>query len=281
MKQLTLFLWLICFTVWSQPSTEIWLLDLKVRRNHVSASNPVDITKHPGYDNQPSFHPTQPLIYFSSAQEDGRTDIYSYNWNSGETIPITRTGEREYSPQITPDGKHLSCIIQRDNGAQDLGQYPVNGGEAQVLISSLTVGYHAWMDPGTLAVFVLGTPQTLQVVKPGADTGTTVAEKIGRSIHRIPGTGDVSFVDKSNGEKFMLRRLRPDLTIDEIGPAMPGNEDMCWLPDGRVLSSDGTSLWVMDTSTHIWTKIDGPSLKGITRVAVSPDGKKVAVVVTE
>lgn len=281
MKNITLFLALITVSVWSQPPTEIWLLDLKIKRNTVAVSDPVNITRHPGYDNQPSFHPSLPIIYYSSAQDDGRTDIYSFNWKNNERMRITSTSEREYSPQVTPDGGHLSCIIQRDDGAQDLGQYPVKGGEAHVLIHGLTIGYHAWMDAGTLAVFVLGNPQTLQVVKPGAAAGTIVAEKMGRSIHRIPGTADISYVDKSDTEKFIVRSLKPDLSTGEIGPAMPGNEDLCWLPDGRLLSSNGTSLWMMDTANRVWTKIEGPSLNGITRVAVSPDGKKLAVVVAE
>lgn len=265
----------------AQPATEIFLFDLKIRKGNVMLENPVNITSHPGYDNQPSFHPSLPLVYYSSARDDGRTDIFAFNWRNGRTMQITKTQEREYSPQITPDKKYISCIIQRDNNKQDLGQYPTEGGEAQVLINWLTVGYHAWMNPETLAVFVLGAPQTLRVVNPGSGKDRIVAENIGRSIHRIPGTEAISFVDKSDPERFLVRRINQDLSISDIGPAMSRNEDICWLPDGRILSSDGTQLWVFDTTTRIWSKIAGSVLNGVTRLAVSPDGKKLAVVAAE
>ena len=82
--------------------------------------------------------------------------------NTKETEEITRTNEREYSPTITPDGKYLSCIIQRGDDSQDLGKYPLAGGPAKVLIDSLKIGYHAWMNQNELLLFVLGESMTLQ-----------------------------------------------------------------------------------------------------------------------
>ena len=48
------------------------------------------------------------------------------------------------------------------------------------------VGYHAWADDHTLALFVLGQPATLQLADTRTGTARTIASDIGRSIQRIP-----------------------------------------------------------------------------------------------
>ena len=117
------------FTAIAQMGSEILLFDLKIKKNKITLSNPKNITNHPGYDNQPGFNRDEPVVYYSSFNDEGRSDIKSYNYQTGVTTSVTTTNEREYSPTQTPDKNYISCIIQRDNGAQDLGKYPLTGGE--------------------------------------------------------------------------------------------------------------------------------------------------------
>jgi Tol biopolymer transport system component len=138
-----------------QTGSEIYHFDLKVKGGQVVLSNGKNITNHKGYDNQPFFHPSQPVIYYSSFDDSGRSDIKYYNYERKETMNLTLTHEREYSPTVTPDGQSISCIIQRDNGAQDLGKYPINGGKPEVLINHLKIGYHAWAGENKLLLFIL------------------------------------------------------------------------------------------------------------------------------
>ena len=142
-KVLCFALVLMSMMAYAQTGSEILLFDISVSKSKVSIKNPVNVTNHPGYDNQPFFHTTRPILYYSSFNDDGRSDIMSYNYETRKSRAFTRTSEREYSPTLTPDAKFVSCIIQRDNGAQDLGKYPLDGGEAVTLIDSLIVGYHA------------------------------------------------------------------------------------------------------------------------------------------
>src|SRR5690349_13117285 len=90
------------------PGSEIYLFDLKNGKDGIVLSNPKNITNHSGYDNQPFFHPEKPLLYFSSANEDTRTDIVEYDLTTGTFRKITSTQEREYSPTVTPDKKFIS-----------------------------------------------------------------------------------------------------------------------------------------------------------------------------
>src|SRR5688572_15517425 len=111
----------------AQPGTEILLFDLKAREGKYVISNGQNITNHKGYDNQPSFHPVQPEIYFASAIDSTNVDIKIYNFKTGKITQFTFTPENEFSPTVTPDQKFVSCVIQRKNGAQDLARFPING----------------------------------------------------------------------------------------------------------------------------------------------------------
>ena len=266
----------------AQTGSEILLMDLKLSKNGMEISNPKNVTNHSGYDNQPFFHIDEPILYYSSFNEDGRSDIRSYNYKTGKTTNITTTQEREYSPTLTPDKNYLSCIIQRDNNAQDLGKYPLDGGEPVVLIDDLIVGYHAWLNESNLLLFVLGNPQTLQAYHVPSKTGTIVATKIGRSLHAIPNSSSISFVDKSDESSWIIRKYSNKDEISEIAETLSGREDLAWTPDGRIVMSDGEKLFWYNKENTKWipVKMDTP-LKGATRLAISSDGKKLAVVVSE
>ncbi|MBL7863790.1 MAG: hypothetical protein JNK10_02870 [Cyclobacteriaceae bacterium] len=283
---LTFLVGLLTVSVMGQAGSEIYLFDLSAKKQGVSIKRPINITKRKGYDNQPSFHPSQPVIYYSSFNDEGRSDIWSYNYKTESGKPITRTDEREYSPTVTPDKEHLSCIIQRDNNAQDLGKYTMEGTEPSVIIDNMIVGYHVWADNSHLGLFVLGTPNTLHYLRLPTKKDTIVAENIGRSLHKIPGQGAISFVHKTSEKEWFIKKMNTvSMAISTVAPTLPGKEDICWLPDGRVLGSDGTSIFFLAPGPDPqWKKVEGDGveiLKGVTRLAVSADGKKLAVVVTE
>ena len=278
----------VCFSFsQAQTPSEIFLFDLAIKKGKVTISNPVNITHHKGYDNQPFFHPTNPVVYYSSANEEGRTDLMGYNYKTQQTLVITQTPEREYSPTVTLDGHYLSCIIQRDNGAQDLGKYPIEGGEPTVIIDNLKVGYHVWADNSHLGLFVLGEPNQLHYVLLPMKRDTVLAEKIGRSLHKVPGETAFSFVAKLTDKDWMIEKINTHtMQVTILGPTVAGSEDLCWLQDGKILMTDGPKIYFNQPSEGpAWNEVVVSSgagvLKGVTRLAVSGDGKKLAVVVTE
>lgn len=288
MKKLALFILLsVSMPCLAQTGSEIILFDLKEKKGKILISGPENITRHPGYDNQPSFHPTKDLLYYTSFNEEGRADIKSYNMATGQTKNITQTAEREYSPTVTPDGQFLSCIIQRDNGAQDLGKYPIEGGQASTIINDLIVGYHVWADNSHLALFILGkegAPNTLHYLRLPTRSDTILAENIGRSLHRVPGEESVSYIVKINKERWEIRKFNIHTFKNErIAETLHGKEDICWTPKGTILSSDGQSLFMLDNGSwkQVSYKGDASFLKGITRLAVNKKGNKLAVVVSE
>ena len=284
---LIIFLLLVAKFSFAQTPSEIYLFDLSVKKDKVTISKPINITNHKGYDNQPFLHPHNTVIFYSSANEEGRTDLMSYDYKTKQTKSITQTPEREYSPTLTLDEQYLSCIIQRDNGTQDLGKYPIEGGEPTIIINNLKVGYHVWADNSHLGLFVLGTPNQLHYVLLPMKKDTVLEENIGRSLHKVPGESSISFIAKLTEKDWMIKKINTHtLQVTMIGPTVTGSEDLCWLQDGKILMSDGPKLYFTQPANGPgWNEVVVSSgsevLKGVTRLAVSGDGKKLAVVVTE
>jgi len=295
MKQiLTLLITCTAFSSFSQSATEIFLFDMKIINGQVHVSNGINITRHKGYDNQPFFHPSQPIIYYSSFNDSDRSDIKFYNYGTQQTTNLTITKEREYSPTVTPDGKFISCILQRDNGAQDLIKYPIDGGKPEVLINHLKIGYHTWVGDNKLFLFVLDDSirNSLHYYYLGKNADTVIAENIGRSLHKIPGQMAMSFVQKISDKEYTIKKY--DLNtgiISTIIPALPGQDQLCWLQNGIILMSDGSKLFSYQESSFTELKdrkwqpvvIEGNSsmLKGVTRLATSDGNNKLAIVVSE
>jgi hypothetical protein len=286
MKQsLSLILFSLLFTVVvAQPATEIILFDLVHSGDDYTAVNGSNISAHKGYDNQPFFHPDKDLMYYTSADDAGRTDIKQYDLKTRQTISLTSTSEREYSPTVTPDKQYISCIVQRDNGAQDLGKFPINGGAASVIVEKLIVGYHAWLNETLLYMFVLGEPATLRQFNLATGRDTVLATNIGRSLHRVPGVPSVSFIQKSNDAPWTINQIDSKGRIVKICQPLPGREDLAWTPDGLILMSDGKAVFVSHPGTTKWKEIkltSGTPLKNISRMAVNASGTKLAVVTEE
>lgn len=285
----------VCISLFAfgQSGSEIYLFDMKVSSDKIVLSNGVNITNHKGYDNQPFFHPVQPIIYYSSFDDSARSDIKTYNYTTHQTSNFTKTRDREYSPTVTPDGEYISCIIQRDNGVQDLAKYPIEGGKPQVLINHLKVGYHAWASNDRLFMFVLddSVHNSLHYYYLEKNADTVIAENIGRSLHKIPGQNAMSFVQRVNDKESVIKKY--DLNtgiINSIINSLPGQDHLCWLQNGIILMSDGNKIFAYKENSFTELKdrkwepitIEGNAvLKGITRLASNPDNTKLAVVVSE
>jgi len=270
----------------SQTNTDIYLFDLKISEDEILITNPENITNRKGYDNQPFFHSKKPLIYYSSFNDSNKSDIKVYNIDTKTTKFITNTKEREYSPTVTLDNKYISCIIQRDNGEQNLGKYPISGGEPIILIKNLIVGYHTWLNNHQLLLFVLGEPHKLVLYSLRNNTSEIIAEDIGRSLHKIPNSNNGSFIQKSSDE-WSIKKY--DINTNEIQllcSTLEGREDIAWASENIILSSDGEGVYYYNIKKkNGWQKIklnfNTNFMKGITRIVINSDNSKIAIVVAD
>ena len=61
------------------PATDIYVADLRTVGRKLTVATPVNVTKRPGYDNQPFFLPSGHAFLYTSIREDGQADIYRYD----------------------------------------------------------------------------------------------------------------------------------------------------------------------------------------------------------
>src|SRR5829696_8894698 len=150
--------------------TEVFLAPLTAAGGQLAVGKPENISNSAGYDNQPFFAPGGETIFFTSARGEAtskcgspQTDVYRFDVASRNVVRVTDTPDCEYSPTVPPDGKHLSVIQVEPDGTQRLWKFTIDGRSPTLVLRDVKpVGYHAWLDEGTLALFVLGQPPTLQ-----------------------------------------------------------------------------------------------------------------------
>jgi dipeptidyl aminopeptidase/acylaminoacyl peptidase len=247
----------------------------------------VNITHTPGYDNQPSFTPDGASILFTSNRGAAQTDIYRYEIAADTTTRVTNTPEGEYSPTVTPDGQHISAIRVEADGTQRLWRFTLQGADPSLVLERVKpVGYHAWVDDHTLALFVLGTPATLQLADTRSGSATEIARGISRSIQRVPRSGTVSFVDRDEDGSLMVREVDPKtraVTTLVVAVAGAREADLVWTPDGELLMAEKDVLYGWRRDATNWSRLTDLALlgmHGVTRLAVSPKGDRIAIVAT-
>jgi hypothetical protein len=265
------------------PATDIFLVDLAMQGGSLRLGSPRNVTNRPGYDNQPSFTPDGQGILYTSIHEDGQADIYRYDIPTGTRSQVTRTPESEYSPTVTPSGNAMSVIRVEADSTQRLWQFDLDGTRPRLVLEIIKpVGYHAWGDANTLALFVLGSPPTLQLADTRTRTAQLIMENIGRSIHKVPGRNAISFVHKVSDDEWWIREL--DLTTREITPlvrTLRGAEDYTWTPGGALLIGQGSALHQWQRGSTEWQQVadlSGAGVTAITRLVVSPQGDRLALV---
>jgi hypothetical protein len=278
--------------------TEIYLAPLTVVAGAPRVGTPIDITNSPGYDNQPSFTPDGGAILFTSdrgspasVQTLFRTDIYRYDIASRAVSRVTETPEGEFSPTVTPDGRHISVIRVEADSTQRLWRFTLGGKQPELVLTGVKpVGYHAWADVHTLVLFVLGQPATLQVAHPRTGTAEIVARGVGRSIQRVPGRATISFVEREPSAQqggaatLWIRELDPKTRrVTPLVRAVAGatEADCVWTPRGMLLMAHDGALYLWRRGDPDWTRVadlDALGLKGVTRLAVSPKGEWIAIV---
>jgi hypothetical protein len=275
------------------PDTEIYLAPLKMANGTIEVGAAANISNSRGYDNQPFFTPDGSGLLFTSVRGSGsQTDIYRYDLTSKRLGQVTATSESEYSPTVTPSNALSVIRVELDgNNTQRLWQFTQSGTDPKVILENVKpVGYHAWANDHILALFVLGQPATLQLADTRDGTARIVASDIGRSIQRIPGTGetrDISFVQRERtGDSIKLVIKKLNVTTGEITvltSAVDGatEADTAWMPDGTLLMTHGGTLYAWRAGQSGWkpiVELQRLSLSGVTRLAVSPKGDLLALV---
>lgn len=267
---------------YAQPDTEVYLLDLNKKNGTTVVSNLRNISNNDGYDNQPSFYDEEHLVFAST--RNGQTDIAKYEISTGKTTWLTDTQVgSEYSPLRIPNSKDLSAVRLDTTGYQRLYRYDIATGSSEELLKDQKVGYHVWYSEDLLVTTVLVENRMDLVVSNLKDhSNYTVQKNVGRSLLPIPNSELVSYISKE-GRQNKLRSLHPvtGATADIINISSDTN-DINWLSDGSVLLpfENKIQFFKREAAPKIKTlhKFQEEGIHKISRMALSPNGKQLAIV---
>lgn len=268
------------------PATDIFLLDIDPEPVPWKLHDVTRVTDRDGYDNQPCFEDGGRSLLFAS-NRDGQTDIYRYREGGADFEQLTATAESEYSPTPIPGWPGFSVVRVEADETQRLWRFPPSPGEGRggelVFEAIAPVGYHAWADENTVALFVLGEPNRLVLGNLISQEAREVATGIGRSLHRVPGKNSVSFVDKSDPERWWITVLDPATGARRrLAETPAGSEDFIWWSPRELLIGDGSKLYLFDLDlAQYWREVadlSGYGISGITRLTRSPIADRLAVV---
>lgn len=276
---------LVTFFTYAQSNTEVYLGDLSTNNGKTTLTNLRNISKNPGYDNQPSFNGNSEIL-FARTRHD-QTDIAQYSIESGGTSWVNDTpGGGEYSPLKIPGADAISAIRLDTTGLQRLYRYEMKSGTSQPILKDAKVGYHVWYSDTVLVHTILTENRMDLVVSNLKDnTSHTVQKNVGRALHKIPNTDLVSYIAKDE-TPWQVKSIHPTTGATALLTNLPqGVEDIVWLPDGQILVPFGDLIYTFLPESEgspatisisaLW------ELGTISRMAVSPDGNYLALVAEE
>ena len=260
------------------PSTDIWLFSISDDGFELRTR----VTDWKGYDNQPMFTENSEQMLFTSDRA-GRSNTHLYDIDSGSISQLTFTEADKYSPTPIPDSNGLLfSVVHSDSSAfQELWQYALDDSiEPSRIVEVDAVAYYTWVGVDEVLFWRLGEPNTLQLLNVASADTTVLAEGSVYSLHHIPGEAASAFIYSNGDETPLINRydwVTRETTL--LAPSIEGGRYFCVAPNGDLLMLDGGTLLSFTPGvSNEWTVRAELSITGGTRLAVSPDGKLLAVV---
>lgn len=283
-----LFLLIIIATIpiFAQENTEIYVFDIAPSYAGIEFLNARNISNNEGYDNQPSFISNESVIF--AGNNDGQTDISEYNLTSDlQKWVNSKTEGGEYSPQKFPSNNDVAAVRLDTDGLQRLYSYDVKTGNSTEIIEDLQVAYFAFYnDKKMLATVLNGDKLDLVMIDLPAKSVDTLFYNAGRSLQKVPKTNSMSYSlvnEEGNLDLYLL-----DMNSYEsffVCELPIGIQDYVWINETQILVGSGSRLYMYDTlGGSEWNRVaslEEYGIKTITRMAISPNGKKLALVVEE
>ncbi|RMA64673.1 TolB family protein [Ulvibacter antarcticus] len=282
--QLSVLFMLCFFCLNAQSNTEVYLCNLESVYGGIDIFNIQNISNDPGYDSQPSFSDNNTVLF--AGNHNGQTDIAQYSISEkSKTWFHLPTDGGEYSPTHIPNGKNNVAAVRLDpDGLQRLYYYKKDSPNSSEVIEGLQVAYFAYYDDQTLLASVLG-GEDLDLVLCNLKTKTvdTLLTNSGRSIHKVLGSKSMSYtiINKEKNEDLYLFDV--DSGESFFVCQLPiGVQDYTWLNSSQILIGSGSKIYMYDTflssEWKLVADLSGAGFKNISRMAVSPDEKKIALV---
>jgi hypothetical protein len=270
----------------AQGETDVFVASVEFADDQLQISQLRNISNNPGYDNQPSWYDNQSVLYARTRGQATDIAFVSLADPKNTSFPFQQTEGGEYSPQRIGNSSDAMAIRLDPDGYQGMYRY-ASKGESKELIKGLRMAYFVQPSDNVVIGSVLSGDQ-LDLVEADLRTGQvdTLIPRSGRSIHLRPGRAAVSYTAESEDNDGM-DIFQMDLDSGEhfyIKDLPLGVQDYVWLDSDRILLGSGPRLYLHDLfEGGEWREIanlESYGISDITRMAVSPDGKRLALVAT-
>jgi ketosteroid isomerase-like protein len=276
--------------------SEVWIGSLDMTGERIVVSNLVNLSSHSGYDNQPAFFPDGKRLVFTSQiavlDDTGHAvQAVIHDFVSGTSTPVP--GALGFSPTPAADGSSLMLLREGRVWLHEAS------GNERVLTETTDAGYYARFDDRTWVLFMNDKQRRIVIYDAKTKALETMAVGANTAPVRIPGKRAVTFVaaepfpaPEADAAKsappptLYLRRLdlgdRRVTTLTAIPFPTSGNH--VWTSRGTLLMASGHTIYEWNPARpDEWRpaiELDHPDLQGLTRIALSPRGDRIALVST-
>jgi hypothetical protein len=263
-------------------NAEIFVFSLD-NNGQIQMSSGSNISASNGYDNQPTFGFDGKTVLFTSDRGGSGTDIYEYSLETATFTQITKSTESEYTPRAVGTDR-ISFIREGAGQEMTLWSYDrATKAESKAIEIKEPVAYYDWNSSGSALVWVRYASMA-HFVDPKSKKNLFVSDHVLPSTpHSIPGTGKFSFVHRQGNDEIWIKEFDPsNSSIRPLVQTKDSKIDYCWTPDGVILMASGSKLYAFDEKSdktwRLFADFTGFGLKDITRLDVSRDGTRIAVV---
>jgi hypothetical protein len=263
------------------PKTDVYLAQYKNLANkpQLLSVKFLNAFNRNGYNNQAKFFSGDDIYLTVGLDTSQNTDIYHLSLKKNEIYRFTATEKiSEFSPSLAPDINFMSVVrIEADGKDQSLWNYPTNrsGIGKRVLPVLKNIGYFHWLGRDSVALFLVGSPNTLAIANVKTGKTEVITENAGRCLKTSP-EGNLLFVQKIRPDYWLLKSYHfQDKAINTICQMPSGKEDFEVVANGTIITGDGPFIkTILPQKESNWTTIsDFTSLgiRNIQRLSVNGD----------
>lgn len=276
----------------SQTDNDLYLFSLEKTSKeeyHVYAPKFLSAFNKGGYINQPSFTPSGDLLVSVRREGDNQNDIWQLSLTLKKLRRLTQTDAFEYSPQIHPDEEHLT-VLRKLNGEpinQQVCNIDLRTGEQKCVADDIRdIGYYTWLSLTELGLFrIEGSANRLSYYNVDDNKSRRITTSVGRTLLSDK-EGFLIYIHKFTDAYWYIKKYNPiNSAIEIVTQTVAKNEDFALAPDGTYFMGKDNLLFAFHPDRgKEWKQVADLSIYGIkyiTRIAISPDSKKLVLVATK
>lgn len=279
----------ILFSLYAQSPGDLYLFALEKGSKgeyHVHSAKFLSSFNKGGYTNQPSFTNTGDILVSVRRQGENQNDIYQLSPALKKYKKLTKTKASEYSPRLHPDEEQLTVLRQLSENPidQQVCNIPFKSGELLCVTPDMKdVAYYSWLTPSELGLYRLeGTGSKLSYYNAGDNKSRRITTSVGTTLVSDK-AGYLVFVHKFTDEYWYIKKYKPSTSAVEIvTQTVSKNEDFALAADGTYFMGKDHVLYAYHPDQgKEWFQVADLSaygIKYITRLAISQDSKKIAIV---